>query len=106
MNNFKAIYRILKLLDKHKGDESFDSALISPEACKLDFASWEQIMIELQISGYIRGVAYDQALGDKFPHIEEPIAPQITLAGMEFLENNSALAKAKELLKAAGEIIG
>ena len=29
MDNFNAIYKILKLLDKHKGDEEFDYELIS-----------------------------------------------------------------------------
>ena len=105
MNNFKAIYRILKHLDKHKGDESFDLSLISAEACKLDYASWEQIMIELQVNGYIRGIVYDQTLGDKFPHIEEPIQPQITLTGMEYLAENSMLKKAADILKTAGDII-
>ena len=32
MDNFNAIYKILKLLDKHKGDEEFDYELISAKS--------------------------------------------------------------------------
>lgn len=105
MTDFKAIYRILRLLDKHKGDEAFDYESISAQAVKLPFAEWEQIMIELQINGYIRGIVYTQTLSDKFPHIMEPIRPQITMKGMEYLENNGMMAKARDLLKIAGDII-
>lgn len=105
MNDFKIIYKILRLLDKHKGDESFDYQLISASAMKISFAEWEQILIELQVNGYIRGLVYTQTPSDKFPHLVEPIRPQITLAGMEFLAENGMMAKAKEALSMIGEII-
>ncbi len=105
MNNFKIIYKILRLLDKHKGDESFDYELISASAMKISFAEWEQLLIELQANGYIRGLTYTQTLSDKFPHLAEPIRPQITLAGMEFLAENGMMAKAKKALDMIGDII-
>lgn len=105
MDNFKAIYKILRLLDKHKGDETFDYAMISAQALKLDFPAWEQLLIEMQEAGYIRGIVYNKGLMDKFPHIAEPIEPTITLKGMEYLANNSMMSKAKELLKMVGEIV-
>lgn len=103
MNNFTVIYKILRLLDKHKGEETFDYALISASALKLQYPEWEQIMIELQINGFIRGLVYTQDLTNKFPHIVEPIRPRITLSGMEYLENNGTMAK--EALKLIGEFI-
>lgn len=105
MKDFKIIYKILRLLDKHKGDESFDYQLISASAMKVSFAEWEQLLIELQVNGYIRGLVFTQTLSDKFPHIVEPIRPQITLYGMEFLAENGMMAKAKELLELAGDFI-
>lgn len=105
MDNFKAIYKILRLLDKHKGDESFDYALISAKAVKLDYAAWEQLLIEMQIAGYIRGIVYSKSLTDKFPHIAEPIEPCITIKGMEYLANNSMMSNAKELLRTVGDIV-
>lgn len=103
MDNFKVIYKILKLLDKHKGDESFDYELISAKAMGMDVPAWEQVMIELQDNGYIRGLVYTQNLSDKFPHIIEPIHPRITLQGMEYLANNSMMKKAVEALRLIGD---
>lgn len=105
MNNFKVMYRILRLLDRNKGDETFDYEQISAKAMNIGFAEWEQLMIELQMNGCIRGLVYSQSFSQKFPHICEPIQPCITMKGMEYLENNSMMAKAKELLELAGNII-
>lgn len=105
MNNFQMIYKILKLLDKHKGDESFDYQSISAQALKVEYAEWEQIMIELQVNGFIRGLTYTQTLSDKFPHLVSPVHPQITLKGMEYLAENNMMAKAKETLKLVGELL-
>lgn len=105
MDNFNAIYKILKLLDKHKGDEEFDYELISAKEMKMKVSDWEQIMIELQMNGFIRGLVYTQDLTNKFPHIVEPIHPQITLKGMEYLANNSFMKKAAEALKMVGDFI-
>lgn len=105
MSDFKVIYKILRLLDKHKGDEAFEYECISAQAMKIGYAEWEQIVIELEINGYIRGITYSQTLSDKFPHIVEPIRPQITMKGMEYLECNGLMAKARDLLKVAGDIL-
>ncbi len=104
MNNFKIIYKILRLLDKNKGDENFDYKVISPFAFGIPYSEWEQIMIELQEAGYIRGIVYKKNLQDKFYHILEPISPSITLKGMEYLAENSMMAKARDALKMIGDI--
>lgn len=105
MDNFKTIYKILKTLDKNKGNEKFDNYLISAERLGIKFDEWEQLLIELQENGYIRGLPIAQAMSDTFPHIVESVSVRITLKGMEYLENNGILAKAKEALKMVGEII-
>lgn len=105
MSDFKLIYKILALLDKHKGDEAFEYEQISAERLKTTYANWEQIMIELQENGLIRGLVYAHDLTNKFPHLVEPIRPVITLKGMEFLENNGTLSKAKEALKMLGDFV-
>jgi len=105
LGDFQVIYKILRLLQKNRGREDFDYAQISAQAMKLDFADWEQLMIEMQEDGLIRGLVYVQTLSDKFPHITEPIRPAITLKGLEYLAENSAMNKAKEMLRMIGEII-
>lgn len=105
MQDFQIIYKILRLLDKHKGDETFDYASISTSALNARYGDWEQILIELQENGYIRGIVYTQDMSSKFLHIVEPIRPRITLKGMEYLSENSMMAKAKEVLKMVGDIV-
>ena len=105
MKDFQIIYKILSLLDKHKGDESFDYALISADAVKTSYADWEQIMIEMQENGFIRGLVYSRTITDKFPHLTEPICPVITLRGMEYLADNGMMAKAKKLLETAAGFV-
>ena len=101
MDNFKLIYKILKILDKYKGREDFDQSL----ALHCEFACWESIMIELQNAGYIRGLVCTQTQANMYPHIVEPIHPAITLKGMEYLAENGMMAKAKEALKPVGDIL-
>lgn len=97
--NFKVMYRILKTLDRYKGDEDFDMRSISAETLGVSESVWEQLMIEFARAGYIDGVRYTQTLSDKFPHIAYPITPRITLRGMEYLEENSLMKKAAAVAK-------
>ncbi len=105
MKDFQVIYKILKLLEKYRGREDFEYELISASAMKISFERWEQIMIELQVEGYIRGLVYTQTLSDKFPHLVEPIRPAITMKGLAYLDENSMMSKAKEALKLVGDIL-
>lgn len=103
--NLKAIYKILKTLQKWSGREDFSNELISAKAVGLTYEAWEQLIIELQENGYIKGVQYSQSMTDKFPHLAEPITPRITLKGIEFVEENSIMKKTENALKMIGEFI-
>lgn len=105
MDNFKVIYSILKVLDRNKGDEDFDSNLVSADTLRVPYKDWEQIMIELQRNKYIDGVMFNQTFTDKFPHIAEPITPRITLKGMEYLSENTFMKKAANLVKGIKDTI-
>lgn len=105
MDNFKAIYKILKELEKHMGDDNFSPSCISAEKLKLPYGRWEQILILMQDDGYIKGLVVDRTTESPLRHIVEPVFPQITIKGLEYLVENSLMAKAKEALKMAGEII-
>ena len=56
-------------------------------------------------AGYITGIIVDKDMEYKFRHIIEPINPSITLRGMEYLADNSFMAKARDALKMVGELI-
>lgn len=105
MDNFKVIYKILRELEKNMGNENFSVKSISAEMMKMPFERWEQMLILMQDEGYIKGIVTTKALGDKYRHITHPIQPEITIKGLEYLANNSFMAKAKEMLQMAGEII-
>lgn len=105
MDNFKVIYKILRELEKNMGNEDFEIKNISAERMKISFEKWEQILILMQDSGYIKGLVLSNDFSSMYRHIAEPINLQITIKGLEYLANNSMMAKAKEMLKMAGDII-
>lgn len=44
-------------------------------------------------------------LGDMKRHILEPICPEITIVGLEYLEENKFMRKAANMLKGAADIV-
>ncbi len=105
MKQFKAIYRILKALARAMGDEVAPLAQIAPEAVGLTEMEWEQILILLQKSGYIEGVQWTQTMSDYSPRLVHPIAPRITLKGLEYVEDNSMMKKAADMMKGVVEAV-
>lgn len=105
MDNFKIIYKILAYLEKNMGNEKISISTISAEKLGISFEKWEQLLILLQENGYIKGLIIAKDLDRIYGHIAEPIKPQITLKGLEYLAENSFMAKAKNALKMIGEII-
>ena len=99
MNNFKVIYRILKYLEEHMDDERIDAEEISHTKMGISFNRWEQLLWLMQSERYITGLRYTQTLSDAAPHVVTPISPRITLKGLEYLEENSMMKKAAEVLK-------
>lgn len=105
MDNFKIIYKILRELEKNMGNENFNLETISALKMKVSFEKWEQLLILMQYEGYIKGLVLSKDLEQLYRHISEPIKPQITIKGLEYLAENSFMAKAKKALKMAGEIV-
>lgn len=105
MDNFKIIYKILRILEKNMGNEEFSVKEISAETFRISYEKWEQLLIMMSDNGYIDGIVINRTMEDKFRHIAEPIFPCITIKGLEYLAENRFMAKAKEALRMAGEII-
>lgn len=105
MDNFKIIYKILRELEKNMGNEQFSVSTISAEKMKISFERWEQLLILMQDEGYIKGLVVAKSIDDKYRHIVEPIFPEITLQGLQYLAENSMIAKARDALKMAGDIL-
>lgn len=105
MDNFKIIYRILKYLEQHLGEENLDMDKISYEQLGISFVRWEALLRMMQEEGYIKGLIYEQTMSDVSPHVVIPINPKITIKGLEYLEENSFMKKAGEMLKKVKEFI-
>lgn len=105
MDNFKIIYLILKYLEQHLGEENLDMDKISHEQLRISFVRWEALLRMMQEEGYIKGLVYEQTMSDDSPHVVIPIRPKITIKGLEYLEENSFMKKAGEMLKKIKEII-
>lgn len=105
MDNFKIIYRILKHLEEHMGEENLDIERISHERLGISFLRWESLLRMMQEEGYIKGLIYEQTMSDSSPHVVVPIRPKITIKGLEYLAENSMMKKVAETLKTIKEFV-
>ena len=106
MEEFRNMYRILRILQKSMDLEEFDRATISAEALGLSEPMWRRLMTQLVRKGFIEGVRvirYDQS---DIPLIKYTGCPEITMEGLQFLEENSMMRKLAQGAKGIIEIIG
>ena len=97
MDNFRIIYRILRLLEKAMDCEEFDKQAISAEALGISETRWLALLKMLAENGYIQGLDIRKGLqGDV---TISTYRPEITLKGLEYLEENSLMRKAAALAK-------
>ena len=103
MENFKIIYKILKSIEESMDYEIFDENIISPEYLGVSKERWKALIIELLDSEYITGILKVPVMGDRVDL--KIIKPKFTIKGMQYLEENSMMKKAYNLLKGIREII-
>lgn len=105
MNNFKIIYKILKHLEASLDYEEADFTQITAEQLGISEVRWEQLLIMLYEEGYISGIAVSKNLSTDRKQICRPIRPNITLKGLEYLEENSIMKKAEKIIRGVSEIL-
>ncbi len=98
MDDFRIIYKILKILQKSMDLEEFDSSSISAEALGLSVPKWSRIMSMLLCEGYISGGETWNAMNCGYPRVALT-RPELTLKGLEYLEENNLMRKAANLAK-------
>lgn len=103
MENFKIIYKILKSIEESMDYEIFDENVISPGYLGVSKERWKALIIELLDNGYITGILKVPVMGDRVDL--KIIKPKLTIKGMQYLEENSMMKKAYNLLKGIREII-
>ncbi len=104
MNNFRIIYRILKYLEKAMTVEEPDFTPITAKGLNIPECQWLRLIKMLSDDKYIKGVLIYQDLSGKW-ELTEPFTPEITLRGLEHLQENSLMRKAANLAKGIAEII-
>lgn len=104
MEQFKQIYRILSILHKAMDLEEWDSKLLSPEALGISLPMWSRLMAMLLKEGYITGGETWESFDVSYPKVKL-VRPEITLKGLEYLEENSLMKKAGEMLKEVIHIV-
>ena len=98
MEDFRTLYRILKILQNAMDCEEFDKSQLSPEALRLSVPKWSRLMTMLLNEGYIIGGETWNAVGCGYPRVVLT-RPELTLKGLEYLEENSLMKKAENLAK-------
>lgn len=103
-DNFKIIYRILKILRDSMDLEDFDNSRINNEALKLSLPKWSRIINMLVSEGYISGVQIYQTLDYSYPQVLM-VRPEISLKGLEFLSENQIMKRIANTAKGIVEVI-
>lgn len=101
-------YRILAYLYAClKSGEQVDVGYIKhdSEAINVSLNYWEYIIRHLYNDGCVEGVSEVHIAGRNSPGIKIMSSFMITPKGIEFLQNNSTMGKAKEFLKTLKETI-
>lgn len=88
-----------------KNDSVVDVNYVSHEALGIGIGYWEYLITHLDEDGYIEGVSLLPILGRNTPAVKVGCNLAITPRGIDFLENNSTMSKAKRVLKELNELI-
>lgn len=103
MDNFKTIYRILRYLEKAMDYDEPDMEQISAETLRISQQRWVVIMEMLVKEGYVEGIAVKRSIDGSVTISGH--APRITMAGLQYLQENSMMRKAAEIAKGIADIV-
>lgn len=101
MDNFKIIYKILKVFEKNLDVEEPDWEDLTPQKLNISEVLWQNLIQMLIKAGYIDGIKITSTATGTYI---TPINPQITLQGLQYLEENSMMRKAYRLAKGIKDI--
>lgn len=84
--------------------EEFNKEELSKERLELSEPRWSRIMSMLVQEGYVTGIDTWKTFDSSYPRVLI-IRPEITIKGLEYLENNSLMKKASDLAKGIKDIV-
>lgn len=103
MDNFKVIYRLLKILERAMDLSEFDVSGISAEVLHISEERWCFIIEMLVKEGYIEGISIKYSLDGQV--VISSSRPKITLKGLEYMNENTMMKKAAGLMKGIKDVI-
>lgn len=104
MEEFTIIYKILKILRDSMDLEEFDNSSISAQRLNLSEPKWSRIIAIIVTKGYVTGIDVWNSMDCNYPRVCV-IRPEITLEGLEYLEQNSIMKKVANTAKGIKDII-
>lgn len=91
MDNFKAVYRILTVLEKAMDLTAFDTSQISANALDVSEQRWARYIEMLADIGHIKGVNIEKAIDGTL--LVDTSDIRITLQGLEYLQENPIMKR-------------
>lgn len=103
MDNIKIIYKILKALEEAMDYDEFDDRRISAVQLGVSENRLLSILKMMKDRGLIEGISFDEDMaGHLYPSVGRL---RITLAGLEYMSENSAMNRVAKTLKGIKDAI-
>ena len=103
MDNFQAIYKILRYLEAAMDLQEADLTQIGADIVGVSKERWKRYIMMLEDAGYIKGIrVYTDVTGAT--HIEDD-GVRITLKGLEYLTENSIMQRLYKAARGIKEIV-
>jgi hypothetical protein len=103
MDNFKAVYKILRYLERLMDCEDFDRAGFTGERFGVSQERWLRLLGMLADAGYIEGVSVQRAADG---HVMVSVGHvSVTLKGLEYLQENTLMRKAANAAKGIVDVV-
>ena len=103
MDNFKAVYKILSVLEKSMDLEEVNMELLDHNALGVTKERWNRYIEMMLDAGYIKGASVKRDITGSMR--VECSDMRITLKGLEYLQENSIMQRMYNAAKGIKEVI-
>lgn len=103
MDNFKAVYKILRTLEKAMDYSEFSLEQISAEKLGISQERWARYLEMMLDVGYIKGVQIYRDITDEINVDNNGI--RITLKGLEYLQENAIMQRLYKTAKGIVDLV-
>ena len=107
MEEFRVIYRLLKAVAAYERAEEKSLLWFEPDRLRTTVRERDRLAVKLLRAGYIAGLNVLDDIDNQMAPVVlwNASRPEITLAGMEYLEENSLMRRAAALAREIRQIL-